>query len=430
MTSPEIVTGWGSCILSTVFDKRPIPDYLTRPPSTPFTVIAVAKSLLLLLLFLLFSLLYGAEPQAEIKQLMLQGDEQLEEGTWEKAMEHYLAAADLMDEHQVPDQYLECFYSIAFCLKNLGRLQEFIRFETRIQPHLNRHEDDYLPDVLLALSNTHRHNRNLRKALDLNREAIVLSPPENPDYWLTLAAAFNNQGIIYRWLGETEQAILHYQQALRYYQKGGNQLQRAQVWNNIGQLQRTQGKLALARESFEKALDSLAYYQIRPHTISAYLHDNLGTTLLETGNYSQAQSHLNMALEFIPEGHFLRGNIFRHLGQAYLQQGQLTQANALFRQALVFRENYYPHKHPYKALSHRDLGDLALEREQASQALDHYQKALGQLVRDWAATDLTALPPLRGILSQPELLHTLAAKARAWRMLGMQEGTNWPMKQR
>ena len=335
--------------MSIVSDKRPIPDYLTKPSKIELNSPAVAKSLLLLLLFLLPPLLQGAEPQAEIKERMSQGDAQLEEGAWEKAMENYLAAADLMDQNQVPDQYLECFYSIAYCLKNLGRLQEFIQYERRIQPYLNQHEDEYLPDLLLALSNTHRHNRNLRQALELNRQAIALSPPENPDYWLTLAAAYNNQGIIYRWLGETEQAILHYQQALRYYQKGGYQLQRAQVWNNIGQLQRTQGQPELAIESFEKALDSLAFYQVRPHSLFGYLHDNLGIAMLETENYTQARDHLVRALDFIPKGHFLRGNIFRHLGQAHLKQGQLSRARQFFRQSLTFRENYYPHKHPYKA---------------------------------------------------------------------------------
>lgn len=354
----------------------------------------------------------------EIRSWVHQGDEALGAGQYPLALEHYFRAMDRMEALNWPDAYLECFYSVAYCYQAQGRLQELLSLEPRVQAYLQRKDDPYLPDVLLALGNTYRHNQQLRKALQFNEKAIALAPEGDPDYWLTLADAHNNQGILFRLLGETDQALLHYQEALRFFVKEGATDKIAQILHNLGLLHKVKKEYDLAIRYFQQALDSLPPSQVGQSSLYANIHDAWGNTLVETGQPLAARTHYLTALKNLPEGHFFRGNVYRHLGKSWLASGDPGQARQWLERALQFREEIYPLQHTHKALSYRDLGDLALGRQDTPEALAYYQQSIRQLVRHWEPRSLTDLPPLAGLLSAPELVQSLRAKAGAWAWQG------------
>jgi len=181
-----------------------------------------------------------------------------------------------------------------------------------------------------------------RHALDVTR-----------DNWL----AQNNLGVTLEGTGRAQEAIGHYEQALRI--RPGS----AEAHYNLGKDLKRLGRIPEAIAHYEQAL------RIKPDYAEA--HNNLGNALKQLGKIPEAIAHYEQALRIRPD--FAEAHC--NLGVALAQAGRVEEAIACYEQALQIKPDF--------AEVHNNLGN-ALERTGRLQdAIGHYEQAL-RLKPDYA----------------------------------------------
>lgn len=135
---------------------------------------------------------------------------------------------------------------------------------------------------------------------------------KNSETWL----AHNNLGAILKRQGKLEEAIKHFQEALRVRPSY------AGTYFNLGLAMFEQGKLDMAVEYYQQAL------RIKPSFVEA--HYKLGIVLAQQGKLDRAIEHYLHALQINPD--FV--NVHNNLGLAYAERGLLDLAIAEYKEAL------------------------------------------------------------------------------------------------
>ena len=166
------------------------------------------------------------------------------------------------------------------------------------------------------------------------------------------AKALQGQGIVLLRRGDKEEALLLLDQAI---EKDAG-LWRS--WNAIGRLRDADKDYTAAREAFRKAID------LNPK--SALLHNNLGFSLLASGEPAYAEASLNRALELDPDltvattnlrlalalqgryGPALAGAnvkdravVMNNVGYAALLRGDHQRAKSLFQDAMAADPGFF-----------------------------------------------------------------------------------------
>ncbi|MFN0317452.1 MAG: TIGR04372 family glycosyltransferase, partial [Burkholderiales bacterium] len=130
---------------------------------------------------------------------------------------------------------------------------------------------------------------------------------------------------------------------------------------------------------YDQAIETLrAVIGKHPTHVEAYY--NLGCVLLGQRCYKEAVETLQRARDLAPKS----GKILNNLGVAYESQDNLSQAWECFERASISEPNY--------ALSHANLGRLALGRSEDLKAIEYFKRALdldGHLY--WVRSELAAL---------------------------------------
>jgi len=174
-------------------------------------------------------------------------------------------------------------------------------------------------------------------------------------YWMVLderkhsqAIAYNQRGNALSELKRYDEAIDHYQQAIKVKSNF------AEVYNNLANALRQTGK------------ESIAYYNeaIRLKKDYAQAHSNLGIALSEQGQFEEAIGQYQKALQINPD-------LFRvHDSLAILlaQGGDLSAAIEHYRQAITL--------YPGFAKAHNNMGSTLAQQGRFEKAIEHFERAL------------------------------------------------------
>jgi Flp pilus assembly protein TadD len=171
------------------------------------------------------------------------------------------------------------------------------------------------------------------------------------------AMAQNNLGMALQQAGQRQEAIRHYEQALRL------KPDYAEAHNKLGMVLQQAGQRQEAIGHYEQAL------RLKPDYAEA--HNNLGIALAQTGRTEEAIAHFEQALHLKPD----YAEAHNNLGIALIQLGRVQEAIGHWEQALRLKPDY--------ADAHNNLG-LALEKlGRTQEAIGHYEQAL-RLKPDYA----------------------------------------------
>jgi protein O-mannosyl-transferase len=169
---------------------------------------------------------------------------------------------------------------------------------------------------------------------------------KNPNAWL----AHNNLGVASGQAGRLQEAIGHFEQALRI------KPDYAEAHYNLGNALSQEGKLEDAIGHWEQAV------RIKPGYAEA--HYNLGGTLARLGKVQEAIMHFEQALRIKPddaEAHY-------NLGTALVRVGRVQEAMGHWEQAVKIKPDY--------AEAHYDLGVALVGLRRVQEAMGHWEQAL------------------------------------------------------
>jgi tetratricopeptide (TPR) repeat protein len=164
------------------------------------------------------------------------------------------------------------------------------------------------------------------------------------------AETLNGLGLALVQSGRFQDAIWHYEQALRI------RPDYAEPHNNLGNAFGQVGNLTEAIAHYEQAL------RIKPEYAEA--HCNLGATLGQAGRMPEAIEHLEHALRIKPD----YAEAHNNLALAFRQLGNLTEAIAHYEQALRIKPDY--------AEAHCNLGATLGQAGRMPEAIEHLEHAL------------------------------------------------------
>ena len=135
--------------------------------------------------------------------------------------------------------------------------------------------------------------------------------------------------------------------------------------NNLGEVLTRRGQTDEALSHYEAALRIRTQHRTsRYDFILALTHANLGTALLGKGRVDEAIAHYEKAIESQPDYH----ESYFGLGSALVQKGRIEEAIAAFRKAVEIRPDYTE--------AHVGLGDAFLRQQNDREAITHFERAL------------------------------------------------------
>ncbi len=194
----------------------------------------------------------------------------------------------------------------------------------------------------LALAWRAYQTGDLPEAQRLYRQSLQ-ADAESADTWCML-------GIVSRALGQPDEAVTAYKEALRLRPDF------VEALNNLGNALVNQNKAQDAVAAFERVL------RLRPGYAEA--HNNLAAALRQQAKWTEAEAHYREAIRLKPD----YADAHNNLGVALQGLGRVEQAEASYRHALRLRPDYPD--------AHTNLGTALTRLGRLDDAAAHHREAL------------------------------------------------------
>ncbi|CAF3348078.1 unnamed protein product [Rotaria sp. Silwood1] len=251
-------------------------------------------------------------------------------------------------------------------------------------------------DILLDQTETDSEKASVCRMLGMIKryqgeyeDAIVYYETSNKIYQEILSrtdscftTSYHNIAFVHDNMGNYSYALSPHEKPPGIYQKPlpSNLPDLATSYNNIG----------LVYHSMDDYLNALSYYQkaleIRQRTLSsnhpdlATFYSNIGTVSDDMGDYSNALSSHQKALEIyqktIPSNHPHLATCYNNIGYVYSKMGDHSNALLCHRKALEINQHTLSTNHPDLAQSYSNIGTVYNDMGDYSNALSSHQKAL------------------------------------------------------
>jgi CHAT domain-containing protein/Tfp pilus assembly protein PilF len=189
-----------------------------------------------------------------------------------------------------------------------------------------------------------------------------------------VALALNNVGSAYYTLGQFQQALDHFEQALSAYRELGDRASMAPTLNNIGNIYSILGQPQRALDYFEQTLAIVRESENRPGEAITLV--SLGVAHLKLEQFQQALKYYEQALPIFRDiGHFAGvATALHNIGGIYDKLGQPQRVLESYEQALpIFRKIG---DRVGIATTLTGLGRAYDRLGQSQQAIDYHQQAL------------------------------------------------------
>lgn len=201
-------------------------------------------------------------------------------------------------------------------------------------------------------------------SLDYAAEAMQVAERLKDD--AQTAHVNNIIGTVYQMKADYKKAMFYYLKALRMLGTDKNIPLQITILTNIGSCYGLLGQFEHAKQYFKKGVVLCNKHQL-DRSLS-FLYNNLGQISLDQNNVPEAIDYLNLALkQKIPntDNSSLRSIIYGNLGDAYIRQNQLSNAEYCYKKAL---ESINPRDAYNRIVSYLNLGKLNMQKENYKEA--------------------------------------------------------------
>jgi tetratricopeptide (TPR) repeat protein len=149
---------------------------------------------------------------------------------------------------------------------------------------------------------------------------------------------------------------------------------------NLGKLYQETGNYAEAKSHLEKALEIRQKLLGENHPVVAQSMTNLGILYQEIGKYSGARYYLEKALEvrqeLLGENHPVVAQSMTNLGRLYQEIGKYSEAESLFARSLKIKQSFPDKYQIYIAIAYTDFGYLYYEKGEYDKAEEFYNHSM------------------------------------------------------
>ncbi len=203
--------------------------------------------------------------------------------------------------------------------------------------------------IVLCLALTRQQLEHWQDSETLFRHALEVTE-NNP-------IAHDNLGLALIEKGQTDQAIRHFQEAIRL------KPDYAPAHCNLATALAEKGQIDEAIRQYQEAI------RLKPDLADA--HSNLGVVLVRKGQIDEAIRQYQEAVRFKPDYALTHSN----LATALAEKGQIDEAIRQYQEAIRLKPDY--------ALAHSNLGSVLVRKGQIDEAIRQYREAI-RLKPDYA----------------------------------------------
>lgn len=290
--------------------------------------------------------------------------------------------------------------SISISLSSLGRLN-FIQsnyktalsfFEEALKVSLKVHKEtdqvignryNNIGLCYYYLGDLHTSLKYLEKSLDID----IKSLEENH---INIGFSYINIGLIYFDLMQDEKAMMYYQKSLPYFVKNDYNKGLLGVYNNTGNILKSQGELNKALNYYQKSLAITLEYFKEDVSLLSLIYMNIGNTYGMLGAFDDALIYLNKSLEYyktiLDKNHDKIAKLYDNIGSLYSSKGDYNTALKYSKKGLTIQEKLGNHLET--AYSLKLLGELKYKYEFYDEALFYNKKGLKLTQKIYGATHL------------------------------------------
>lgn len=199
---------------------------------------------------------------------------------------------------------------------------------------------------------------------------------------LTLAALYNNLGVLYCDNTNYDKALEYHNKALSINIQllGTDHLDTATSYNNIGTVYDDLGEFDRALEYYHKALAIEEKVLGQELLNIANTYNNVGGAYLHKGEYNKALEYYDKSLKInekiIGTDSPFIATSYCNIGTAYDYMGQYETALEYNLKSLKITEQFFGHSHPETATSYNNIGAIYHNLGYYGKSLECYDKAL------------------------------------------------------
>ncbi len=302
------------------------------------------------------------ELNAAAERLLEQGDEYLEAGQYQAALQAYQQAL-LIYNHTSNPQGIEAIIRVGYAYGYLGETDKAINMFGNI---LNFAQENNIPELVQAAQ------EGLQFAQNQSQSAP--NPDNSPQ---TQADQLYQEGrqLFQQQTAESyQQAIQKFEQALQLDRESGDRSEEARTLSNLGKVYDALGEFQPALDYLQQALTLLQ--AVGNKAGEAATLGNIGKVYSNLGEFQQALDYFQQALSLsrVLGNKAGEGAILNNIGKVYDDLGEFQQALDYFQQALSLLQAVG--NKAGEAATLNNIGGVYSSLREKQTALDYYKQAL------------------------------------------------------
>jgi tetratricopeptide (TPR) repeat protein len=302
---------------------------------------------------------------------------------------HHLELAGQRAERTVSSDdpvFIKIYSQWAFGYETRDNLEEARYWADRAMEFADEHQPG--TEALARAKNIsgyiHSAEGNYQEAISLYTESLNLLSELDKDIHIMrlLSQIHTNTGVVYRRLGEPENAVHHYESAREVIIEalGETHFEMALIYNNLGSVYYVLGDRGRAAEYFIRAASILIDNFGENNDRVAMAYNNAGITYLQLGETERGFEYLEKAqeikLNIHGEDHTETAVGYNNLATYYRMTGQGELAERNYLRSIEIRINIYGEDHPAMIAPLQTLAGLYNEQRKFEEAREQLQRAL------------------------------------------------------
>ncbi|CAF0975970.1 unnamed protein product [Adineta steineri] len=159
-----------------------------------------------------------------------------------------------------------------------------------------------------------------------------------------------------------------------------NHKDKAPIYHRLGTIKYDQGNYREALSSYQKALEIWQQSPTPNYPDLASSYNNIGLVHINMGNYSKALSSYEKAVEIqqqsLTANHPDLASSYNNIGEVHRNMGDYPKALSSLEKALEIKQQSIPSNHPDLANSYNNIASVRYNMGNYPKALSYYEKAL------------------------------------------------------